>query len=179
MQILGSKKDWTELAHVQYDSTGVTSFEQDFNCAAFNVVRVKGVIRCANATQAYHRFVLNCKLSGVEVVTNCLGQANCEGNRPTSTTNFPITDTYASIANKILSTFDILLTKHTQGIDITSRAHSMTETQEVYRSYMSTGRLNDTAENLDGIIFRFTSGGINRDMDYADFKIFGGNYASI
>jgi sugar lactone lactonase YvrE len=161
------------------NSAAVTSLEEDFDCSAYNAVRIKGVIRCATVASAYHRFVLNCKLSGAEVVTNCLGQATCEANTATSTTNFPITDTYVQSTNKILSHFDILLSKNTQGIDVTSRAHGMTETAEIYRSYMSTGRLNDTADNLDGIIFRFTSGGSNRDMDFADFKIYGGDYASV
>jgi hypothetical protein len=171
---------WTELAHVQYNSTGVTSFEEDFDCSAYNVVRIKGVIRCATVATAYHTLNINLKLSGVEKVADYIGKTVSPSlsTDTSSTTRFPLAYCRVTTTNKILFTFDIELIKNSQGIDYNAAVSGSTEDAQVYRNYLAAGRLNDTAENLDGLIFRcFQS--VNRDLDFADFKIYGGDYASV
>jgi hypothetical protein len=166
------------------NSAPVTSFEYDFNCSAFNVVRVKGVIRCATVSATYHILELNLKLAGVESVINYVGGCDLSASGygttgQSSTVNFPLS--YLAVSNasdKLLHNMDVLLAKTDQGISMYSIVQGATEANVAYKVALGAGRLNDNANNLDGLIFRcFQS--VNRDLDFADFKIYGGDYASI
>jgi hypothetical protein len=161
------------------NSAAVTSFEEDFNCSAYNAVRIKGVIRCATVATAYHYLRLTAKISGVEAVSGYLSRENGpSGSYLADTDKIQLGDAYVVTTDKILFKFDLEIRKHDQGIDFSGIMYAQTETAQTYRVYLTCARLNVDANNLDGLIFRcFQS--VNRNLDFADFKIYGGDYASI
>ncbi len=176
-----SADSWTELAHVQYDGAGVTSFEEDFDCSAYNVVRIKGVIGNASAVITdYHYLNLTLKIAGVEKTLNYQSRtASPDGGYTIAYTDkVGLGFMYCLAPTKGIFTLDIQIIKNLSGVIIHGLVYNQSESNDAYRQFLVSARLDENSVDLDGLIFRcFQS--VNRNMDFADFKIYGGDYAIV